>query len=429
MTVLVSIVFLGEEDAKHLKDMQDSETLKSVTTSLAVLEGTRRHKTGAALLVRDETVIGAAQIARGGRADDIRRRLDLNSVTMLNTSTARLDDLRSRLYASQHAPTRAPGGALTSNASESARQWLLDKHPEASTSFATAGTGRPIGDNARLALVAEQQEATTALLAFAQLDPEFVLVPAERNPDKDRQTFLPAHKVTPHEDALVEHDVGRFLGWRAESTDVVGIRAFTDGVGRTLQVMNANRTPAESAVGTDLIYYHEQRKSFVLVQYKRMKSETRSWIYRPDAQLHKQLDTMKSVDDCCSTEDSDEFRLFQTPSFVKICKLESLNLESRSLVPGMYLAREQVEQHIRAGTKGPGGGTYFSFENAPNYLTNTLFTDLVAQGLIGSRGTDTDFIRDQIASSLEQTGSTVVGVLSDEKDRRPGPSRQAKIVE
>lgn len=35
-------------------------------------------------------------------------------------------------------------------------------------------------------------------------------------------------------------------------------------------VMNANRTPVERTLGVDLVYWNEQERAFVLVQYKKM---------------------------------------------------------------------------------------------------------------------------------------------------------------
>jgi hypothetical protein len=227
---------------------------------------------------------------------------------------------------------------------------------------------------------------------------------------------------------MIEHDAGRFLGWSAGRTDTLAVRTYTNGHKKTLQIMNVNRWPIETALGADLIYYHVQRRSFVTVQYKRMITEGGSWLYRSDSHLEKQIHDMRKLDDACVAAGTDRYRFTAAPSFLKICRLESLHVDDLSLIPGMYLTREHAEKHL-ADTRSDGerGGKYFSFENVDPYLTNTMFTDLVAYGLVGTSGASTTAVQQAIDASLNRRGAAVLGILDDQSGRRPGWMEEATI--
>ena len=94
--------------------------------------------------------------------------------------------------------------------------------------------------------------------------------------------------VAPTEGDLIARDAATFLGWASEFTDTVKVRRFTDPPGRQLKVMVSDRDWLETQLGPDLVYYHEQRASFVLVQYKRMAKGGQDMAYRADAQFERQ---------------------------------------------------------------------------------------------------------------------------------------------
>ena len=236
-----------------------------------------------------------------------------------------------------------------------------------------------------------------------------------------RTTFLPEEQDrSPLEDPMIEHDANTFLGWAPTTADKLGVRTYTDGTGKTLQVMNVNRWSIESALGPDLLYYHVQRRSFVLVQYKRMTREGSHWRYRVDDGFHKQLVAMRELDEKCLKAGSDQrFRLLATPSFVKVCRLDNLDIDSLSMVSGMCMPREQVEAHLAR----QDGASLFDYDNITDYMTSTLFAELVAHGYLGSSGKASDLVKHEISRCLNRTGSLVVGALSDESGRRPGGPR------
>ncbi|MEU3458055.1 hypothetical protein ABZ671_31370 [Micromonospora sp. NPDC006766] len=120
-----------------------------------------------------------------------------------------------------------------------------------------------------------------------------------------------------------------------------------------------------------------------------------------------------------------------TPSFVKICQLDTLDVDSTSMISGMCMPREQVEKHLghRDAPK------YLDFHTVRDYLTSTLFAQLVALGCVGTSGSATTLVGQEIELSLQQGKSVSVGLFSDESGRRPSwrtsgrPSRAAARVQ
>ncbi|MBF6352876.1 hypothetical protein IU448_28265 [Nocardia flavorosea] len=160
--------------------------------------------------------------------------------------------------------------------------------------------------------------------------------------------------------------------------------------------MNVNRTRIEENLGPDLLYYHVQRRCFVLVQYKRMEKENAVWRYRVDDHFRDQLSKMRDLDSACAkVADRSDFRLTAEPGFVKICKLESFDIDSLSVVSGMCMPRAQVELHI-GKFKETGKSAVFSYETVKDYMTSTLFSQLVAYGYVGSSDVGTDIVSREI---------------------------------
>src|SRR6266566_4521551 len=54
-------------------------------------------------------------------------------------------------------------------------------------------------------------------------------------------------------------------------------------------------------------------------------------------------------------------------------------------------------------------------KNLPNYLDNTMFTKLVETGLIGTTGTSTDLVHQQIIRSFIGRHALAVGVLGGDE--------------
>ncbi|MDQ2848495.1 MAG: hypothetical protein M3Y77_19610 [Actinomycetota bacterium] len=140
--------------------------------------------------------------------------------------------------------------------------------------------------------------------------------------------FLGGMPATPAlEDHLIAHDIDRFSDWLSLPNSDVAWRAY-ESRGRRMFVMNANRTPVERTLGVDVVYWNEQEKAFVLVQYKKMtrvqhgKNNRHQDIFRPDRNLAAELKRMTAIDAFCETQHGD-FRLLPTPCWLKLCRFDA----------------------------------------------------------------------------------------------------------
>jgi hypothetical protein len=181
--------------------------------------------------------------------------------------------------------------------------------------------------------------------------------------------------------------------------------------------MNANRTAVEHTLGVDVVYWNEQRSSFVLVQYKKLRREgndnegTTQPEYRPDHNLGGELERMRQVDARCTPQPGD-FRLLSTPCWLKLCNPSGRVGDASDLIKGMYFAREHFEELIRT-CRGPKGGTVITYENSTRHLSNTLFIELVQDGWIGSSGSASDQIRDIVRESISTGHSVLFGAQTE----------------
>lgn len=217
------------------------------------------------------------------------------------------------------------------------------------------------------------------------------------------------------EDHLIDHDVGRFLAWVQVPNVRVGWHTFTEGR-RQIFIMNANRTAVERTLGVDVVYLNQTTRSFILVQYKKMRRESTgrgdSLFYRPDDDIDAELKRMARIDELCARVNGD-FRLLPSACWMKLCEPDPNIIDPATLIKGMYFAREHFLE-LMTSCKGPRGGTRIGYENAPRYLNNTMFTNLVADGWIGSSGPATKEIERLIRDSLETGHAVMVGIQGDD---------------
>ncbi|MEU3455320.1 hypothetical protein ABZ671_17240 [Micromonospora sp. NPDC006766] len=216
--------------------------------------------------------------------------------------------LRAALRKDQRRPLERQG-KLTDKASRVVLEVLFAEEPELDpvigSLFGIRDIDLPVP---RKVALAEERDSFASLCAFTGapdlLPADGFLTEEEIGSISDRDSLLPSMPgITPREDPMVEHDANTFLGWTRQESDRLAVRKFTDGKGRTLEIMNVNRWPIETRLGTDLIYYHKQRRSFVLVQYKRMVPDGSSWRCRVDDHFRQQLDVMRTLDNKCRQEE------------------------------------------------------------------------------------------------------------------------------
>ena len=136
-------------------------------------------------------------------------------------------------------------------------------------------------------------------------------------------------------------------------------------------------------------------------------------VYRPDRNLADELKRMTAIDRLCETQSGD-FRLLPTPCWLKLCRFDAQIRDPAAFIGGMYLARSHFEDLLNKSA-GPRGGKLLTYDNVPRHVTNTLFTDLVKDGWIGSRGAATDQIEQLIRESLETRHAVVVGIQTRDR--------------
>lgn len=427
MALQIAILHADETNQAYLREhVEDGGRLDC---TLSFQEARHRPIRGSlAFIAEREHITYVAALRPGKLVDAIRRACDLTSLVPVPPMSIRR--LEAQLLVSQRAPLLYPGGGLSEKASRVVLDWLRSNNLALSQLLdellGTTDLGLP---QQRVVQLAQERDAVATLLSIAGLEPDTLFEEHEKDLTS-RSILLPTARASvPLEDPMVQHDTGTFMGWTPKDSDVLGEKIFTDGAGKTLHLLNVNRWRVETHLGPDLLYYHVQRGAFVLVQYKRMTQENTRWLYRPDDNLHEQLQAMATLDKACEKLGATEFRLLPTPSFVKICRLETLDIDSLSMVPGMYLARKQVEAHLGdADATGPRGGRHFSFDNTRDYLTNSMFTELVAHGFLGTSGASTELVQREIEASLLRGGGAVVGVVSDPRGQRPGWRKRATPV-
>jgi hypothetical protein len=280
----------------------------------------------------------------------------------------------------------------------------------------------PIGDSAAGQIMALQRDASIGAVRMAGMDASD-FARWDRPPQPLSDTEIPPAFIgtvpdaTTREDRQVDHDARTMLGWVTEQTNHCSWREFR-GFGQRLYVANANRDAAEVTLGVDLIYYNVTRSSMILVQYKKLDAK-RNGFYYPDsdAQLAKELDRMKSVNSYVAEHrrPDDDFRFGSSPCWIKLCQPEPFIPSTADMVPGMYFSIDHFERlRLDPNLKGPRGGTRFGYANVPSYLDNTMFSRLVETGFIGTSGTSTELIHQQVIKSFEGQKSVVLATLHGE---------------
>ncbi len=366
------------------------------------------------------------------QTDDLGEKLEVSRIRQV-ADPVLLDDLFRNL-SERHRRYLVPDGQLPEGTGKRLVEVLLEHRPDLREAIAYAGAHAdryPVGNSPAAAVLALQRDATIGatrmagmnVSGFAEWDP-----PPGRLADSEVPPpfigTVPApeeHGTAPAlEDHLVNHDAETMVGWLSERTRHVSWRTFTRD-GRRLLVANANRTNAELTLGVDLIYYNVAQRSLVMVQYKKLDAQRNGFYYpNGDESLVKELERMRSVDQQVEKlrSEHDDFRLAATPCWIKICHPQAFIPRTEEMIHGMYFSREHFEQ-LRTDPRLKGtreGSVRFGYQNVPSYLDNTMFSKLVETGLIGTTGTSTDVVHDQVLQSFDGQKAVVLAALSGEDE-------------
>lgn len=273
--------------------------------------------------------------------------------------------------------------------------------------------------------LASQKETIATALAISRIDRR-TLRNWEPQDGEPPSSFLEGlEEVRIREDPMVNNDLMNLPGYDLIKTLQYGAAIF-EGDRERLTVILANRQPLEEQLGTDLIYYNETYRSFVMVQYKAMEREGSIDVFRlPNKQLTEEVRRMDKVlselEKCPRDDDRDGFRLNTNPFFLKFCPRIVFNPDNEGLVAGMYIPLEywrQTSDHPEL--LGPQGGLRLTHENARRYLGNSSFTQLVANAWVGTTLSQSAVLEEVIEETLKSGKAVAVAVKTIKPDLHVG---------
>lgn len=178
----------------------------------------------------------------------------------------------------------------------------------------------------------------------------------------------------------------------------------------------ANRLPLEELTGTDLIYFNELHRSFVMVQYKAMEHDGGGAHFRlPNEGLDKEIGRMQAIEaqlKAVPVRDTKEnYRLHSGTFYIKICTRSQFNPDDIKLFPGMYFP---LDHWLRLASDptltGPREGRLVTYENAGRYIENDFFIKLVASAWIGSHAEQSSVLEVAIRNTLEAGRAVALAV-------------------
>ena len=210
-----------------------------------------------------------------------------------------------------------------------------------------------------------------------------------------QQSFLdglPGAQV--REDAMLLADFSTVPGFEAiDEVTHYGSKVFekTESPAVRLTVIMANRLPLEQQTGSDLIYFNEAYRSFVMVQYKAMEKGKDQAVFRWQAgdQFVQEIERMDALlaelNKIQSGNDPDGYRFSDNPFFLKFCPRVVFNPDDKGLFKGIYLPLDLWKRAEAAGRlKGTKGGNLLTFENVGRRINNSEFVGLVSGSWVGT---------------------------------------------
>ena len=247
-------------------------------------------------------------------------------------------------------------------------------------------------------------------LALQIFDPQLrSIVPSVNSVSTPDAPFLLALQSSNlPEDLGVAYDAEVFDGWIPRDVPAVGATTFERG-GQALTVANVNRTRIENVMGVDLLYFQEEYRSFVFVQYKRMtREDTKLPFYRPvgvsyGREYERMLEWDRRTRASPMPSDLTSYRLGSDAFFFKLYANPIGAPTPDRLLRGMYFPLSYWTSLIASPeVRGPRGGIQITHaECRRRYLTNTHFIGLVGDGWVGTSPQNAEMINDVIAQALD----------------------------
>lgn len=370
------------------------------------------------------TITHIAKGKRGVRAGTDLRRLNVVDSEKLAQPVA-IDEIISRLPNRHKSRTRHKlqnGGLLSPKAFFALVDALILLAPSLGSRLRGFGQQRAerlqnLSEQSKHALASQKLAISTAVtLAGLSRDILQEWDPGQEAPSVSFLDGLPCTRL--REDPMVINDLLKFPGYDLIKTLPYPAAIF-QGERTRLTIILANRLPLEEQTGTDLIYFNETFRSFVMVQYKAMERENDETVFRlPNRQLSDEVGRMNTLltelRQCDGEIAKEGFRLNDNPFYIKLCPRIVLEPDDSKLVPGMYIPLDYWNAlSIDPCLNGPRGGTVVSYGNVGRYMDNTEFASLVSKAWIGSTQNQSRVLEVIIRTTLESGKAIAIGVKTD----------------
>lgn len=270
-----------------------------------------------------------------------------------------------------------------------------------------------------IATMMEERDAANLSMRLAGFDYrslEDVVIPATST-----VPFLELMSSVPlREDQMIQHDsqIPFFGDLKYQGSTQSSAIVYRRGP-EQLILMNVNRMPLEETLGTDLLYYSEKYDSFILVQYKRLRSESRRrWLYRigsSDTSYQNELERMQACRELLqeltyTSPHTQHFRLHSDPFHFKLCRSYTIRPASFEMIDGIYVPLRYWEVLVDSPeSRGRDGGIYIDEDNIGRNYSNSLFIELVRNGWLGTQGADSRFLRRVVEDVVSSGKSLTLG--------------------
>jgi len=277
--------------------------------------------------------------------------------------------------------------------------------------------------------LAEQKEAVLTAMNIAGIDRNDAQGWDFEENEKPISFLDGITKVKLREDSMIINDLSNIPGF-----DLIKSTKFSSSIFKNdnaiLTVLLANRLPLEELLGTDLIYYNEDFKCFIMVQYKVMEKERGKFFFRlPNLQFSKEIARMDAIIQSLKSTNGngviDDYRFNENPFFIKICPRLEFDPDNVGLSTGMYIPLDYIKMlEYDNCIEGERGGKAITYKNVGRYLDNTGFKTIIEGGWIGTNQNQSLLIREIIKDTLENGKTAILAIKK--KLENEFPSEQSE---
>lgn len=364
--------------------------------------------------------------ARGMRAGTDLRKLNIEEIFKLTEPVSALEIVNSsrsnvRYYLTIQVKN---GGLLTPKSFEEFLDIFLKIAPETVPIIGKFSEARRLrierlSESAKKSL-ATQKEAVLTAMNIAGIDRAKVSNWDYNDKEKPSSYLDGISHITLREDSMITNDLSNIPGF-----DLIQITHHSASVFKNnktcLTILLANKQPLEELLGTDLIYFNEDFRCFVMVQYKVMEKEGNTFKFRlPNQQLSEEISRMEAIHNLIKDKTGNgivnDYRICENPFFIKICPRLEFNPDNVGLSTGMYVPLDYLKMlENDKCIEGKYGGKAITYDNIGRYFDNTAFKTIVEGGWIGTNQNQSQLIEEIIKDILENGKAAVVAMKKNIK--------------